>query len=198
MPKAARDSRNPPWRRALAWSHHKLAGALPFAGDLPGALAAARESQALRQDLVAGAPDHAGQKNELALSELVLGRLELRAGRPAVAEGHLDRAIELARELVETDDDNVEWKETLVGALIDRGGAAGGREALELATETATALPESQVWQVLLADAHWEVAQHEDRAAHVRAARDLLADLERTGRLGFEQRELVRAVRGGR
>jgi serine/threonine protein kinase len=193
----ARDPKNPPWRRALAWSHHKLGGALPFAGQLDAAIEAAREAQTIRQGLVDAAPHHAGQKNELALAELMLGRLELRKGRPAQAEAHLDRAIELGRELVDADPDNLEWKETLVGALIDRGGE-GSREALELATPIAAALPESTVWQVLLADAHWEVAQLGDRALHVRAARAILDELAKSGRLGFEQAELARAVRGTR
>jgi tetratricopeptide (TPR) repeat protein len=200
----ANDPKNVPWRRALAWSYHKVAICLPHAGRLDDAFAPAKQALEIRQALHQAVPKVAGIKNELALSEMALGRLESKAGRRAEAMTWLDASLARSRELVDADPDNLEWKESLASTLVVRGEAQLGgddaaarreaEEALALAEAVIADQPDAPAWQVIAAESHWILARAGGGDAHRAAARALLAPLAEAGRLGFEKRELARAV----
>ncbi|HEY1553713.1 MAG TPA: serine/threonine-protein kinase [Kofleriaceae bacterium] len=118
-----KDQTSVPFRRSVAFSHAKLAAAYALSGDLADAIATHEQAYAIRQDLVAGAPAEGGFKNELASSEIELGRLvaakDGKRGLELVASG-----LGRARDLVENDPINNEWKETLVRGLLARAAVA--------------------------------------------------------------------------
>jgi len=215
----ARDPHNGVWQRSLAWSHQKIGGALAVRGgdgDVDRAIAEHREALRIRDELVRATPQHAGLRNELAGSEILVGRLLVRAGAGDDALGLLGRGIGRARDLVAGDPVNLEWKETLVMGLVARGDArrragdvtlarADLEQALAIAEAAAALAPSSALWQATQAEARWDLARclrgpgEADRAARLAAAaRDALDRLAADGRLGSDRRALYQDVRRGR
>ena len=218
----ARDPGNPLWRRLVAWSDAKIGAALLLASDFDGALAAAVLSRDARTELLAAAPGQAGLRNEIAQSEHLIARIHARAGHGPEAAEAIDRAIEIASKLVDDDEVNLEWKETLAGALIVRGelALAKSRAAAALADAdravvqslvSVAASPESAVWIMLVAESRFlraravralgaaaSPSQRETADEDVAAAYQLLDDLAEAGHLAADRQPLWTRVKVAR
>jgi serine/threonine protein kinase/tetratricopeptide (TPR) repeat protein len=216
----AKDPRSPLWRRMVAWADSKVAIARWAAGDLDDARRSAVAALDVRAELVEASPDQAGLRNELALSETIVARVQASLGRRADALAASDRAIAGAGALVAADAANVEWKETLVNALVLRGDlrlatgdVRGARDDAERAiaeSSLATAVsPESALWTALAAEARWlharvlRAAPGSDpeealAAADEQAARTALGALAAAGRLPADRAPLWQRLRGAR
>ncbi|MDQ3370692.1 MAG: serine/threonine-protein kinase, partial [Myxococcota bacterium] len=129
-----RDPKSAPYRRARAWSLHKLANVHAIKGELARAVELHEAVLAVRRRLVEEAPAQSGFKNELATTEIALGRLlargDARRGGALIASG-----LERARTLIAADAHSNEWKETVTQGLLARAelaritGDAGARQA---------------------------------------------------------------------
>ncbi len=203
-----RDPKSAPYRRAMAWSYAKLGSALQLKNDVGHAEAALEQALALRTDLVTEAAAQGGFRDELASSEIMLG--ELIAPRDAKRSSELLTAgIARARELVDSDPINDEWKDTLVRGLLARaavtsdrqGRATAAREATELADAALHRAPLNVQWAVLSAQSHLAKADGESGSAAVadrKIALDLLQPLAKAGRLPAQRLPLLDRARAAR
>jgi tetratricopeptide (TPR) repeat protein len=215
----AKDPQNPLWRRLVAWSDAKIGQAQLALTALDVALDAATAARDARAELLAANPGQAGVKSELAQSEHLIARIHARAGRSGEATTAIDRAITIADKLVADDEVNLEWKETLVAALIVRGdlGLTRGGAAAALADADRAVLqgmvalaaaPESAVWVMLTAEARFlraravralgaaaSPAQRDTAGEDVAAAYDLLDRLAEAGHLAADRQPLWTRVK---
>jgi serine/threonine protein kinase len=204
-----KDASSVPFRRSYAWSFAKLAGAYSQRGDVEHALEAHEQALKIRDDLVAGAPAQGGFRNELALTEVELGKL--------LASKDGKRSFELigqglgrARTLVDNDPINNEWKDTLVQGLLAQAAAATDPKAraaaLDEARDVASAAHQHAPANVHLAARLAEVeaaladvatARGDARAASAAWAtvRDVLEPLAREGRLPAPRQSLLDRAR---
>lgn len=206
---SARDPKNVPWKRSLAWAHAKLAIFYTLRNSLDRAIASHEQALVLRRELVAGSKSHAGLRDELASTEVALGKLLIArdAARAAELIGH---GTELAKALHEGDPLDNSYKETYTSALLGsaelaktRGDRAGAYQALTEALAVAQVALErtgqSATWPAFAADLHIRLAEIEpDReaaAVHWFTARDLLESLAESGRLAFHRKPLLLRVR---
>jgi serine/threonine protein kinase/tetratricopeptide (TPR) repeat protein len=189
------------WRRLLAWSAAKLAHVYAQkrdAGDADRAIDSSEEALALRKALSDESPSHALLRNELASSEIGLGRLLVGSERatPGRARELIASGVERAGKLVDGDPVNSEFKETLVSGLVAYGAvlvaaddADTARAHLERARGIAEAViagsPKSVLWLGSLAEALDTLGdidklqgKYADERAHRRAA---FAALDKAG-----------------
>jgi serine/threonine protein kinase len=209
---ADKDPKSAPYRRSVAWSLHKLANAYTLKGDTARAIATHEQVLALRTQLADEAPNQTGFKNELASTEVALGRLLARSdakrGKALIAAG-----LERAHALVATDAVSNEWKETLAQGLLahaecDRNAndpQARKRaldEALSVAFAGSQRAPQNPQWQGFLAEIQSGYAElattPADRAAAWRAVRELLEPLEKAGHLPAVRKNLLERARAAR
>ena len=203
-----RDPKSAPYRRAMAWSYAKLGGALQLKNDPVHAEAALEQALALRSDLVTEAAAQGGFRDELAASEIMLGQL-IAPKDPKRSGELLTSGISRARELVEGDPINDEWKDTLVRGLIARSAVEPNRDARAMLAGEATKLAEVGLhraplnvqWGVLTAESHLALADCESGAAAAadrKIAFDLLQPLAKAGRLPAQRLPLLDRARAGR
>jgi len=204
-----KDASSVPFRRSYAWSFAKLATAYALRGDLEHALEAHEQALKIRDDLVAAAPAQGGFRNELALTEVELGKL--------ITGKDSKRSLELigqglgrARTLVDNDPINNEWKDTLVQGLLAQAAATPAPKArgaaLDEARDVASAAHHHAPANVHLAARLAEVeaaladvatARGDARAASAAWAtvRDVLEPLAREGRLPAPRQALLDRAR---
>jgi tetratricopeptide (TPR) repeat protein len=164
-----RDAKSVAYRRSIAFSYAKLANAFTIDGDTAHALEAHEQALATRQQLVAEAPSQGGFKNELAKTEVELGRL-LAARDGKRADELIKQGIARARMLVAGDTINNEWKETLTQGLLAQAEAARVRgdhkgrgavltEALTVTEDAAAKSPQNAHWPGYVAEVHLGLAE---------------------------------------
>ncbi|HTR54233.1 MAG TPA: serine/threonine-protein kinase [Kofleriaceae bacterium] len=210
-----KDQTSVPFRRSVAFSYSKLGAAYASSADLAHAIEAHEQALAIRRDLVAGAPSEGAFKNELASTEIDLGRLiaarDGKRGDELVTSG-----LERARGLVDNDPINNEWKETLVRGLLARAAlahAANDASTVETALTEATTVaalahqtaPQNVPTAVLLGEAEIEraaaaAARSDGKTATTawKIASDVLEPLAADGRLPATKAALLARVRGRR
>jgi hypothetical protein len=184
-------------------------------GDLARALDAHEQALAIRTKLVAEAPSQGGFKNELASTEVELGKLI--AGRdPKRSNELIDAGLARARDLAKGDPANIDWKETLTQGLIAKAAAAKSAndaksrgaaldEALATAEEAARRAPQNAHWPGFLAEIHVGLAELATAAGDKRLAsgewkkaRDILEPLAAAGRLPAPRIPLLDRARAQR
>jgi serine/threonine protein kinase len=209
---SARDPKNVPWKRSLAWANAKLAVFYTVRGDPALAIAAHEQALTLRKELVAGSKSHAGLRDELASTEVALGKQLLARDLPRAAE-LIEDGQRLAKALHEGDPLDNTYKETYASALLaaaELGRARGDRAAARAALTSALAVAQtamaragqSATWPAFAADLHIRLAEllaadgkRADSLGHWFAARDLLERLAATGRISFERKPLLLRAR---
>jgi tetratricopeptide (TPR) repeat protein len=206
---ADKDPKSAPYRRSVAWSLHKLANAYTQKGDHARAIATHEQVLALRKQLADEAPNQTGFKNELASTEIALGRLLARIdrqrGKLLIASG-----LEKAHALVATDAVSNEWKETLTQGLLahadcDRNAndpkarKASLDEAITVALAGGQRAPANPQWQGFLAEIQAGYAElattPAERTTAWRAVRDLLEPLDEAGHLPAVRKSLLDRAR---
>ncbi len=202
---SARDPKNVPWKRSLAWAHAKLAVFHTVRGALDRAIPSHEQALVLRKELVAGSKDHAGLRDELASTEIALGKLLISRDPPRAAQ-LLEDGAALAKALHEGDPLDNMYKETYASALLGKAELArakGDREAARAALTEALAIAQialdragqSATWPGFAADLHIRLAELEPRREaaliHWFTARDLLGGLADSGRLSAERKPLL-------
>jgi serine/threonine protein kinase len=206
---SARDPKNVPWKRSLAWAHAKLAIFHTLRNSLDRALASHEQALVLRQELVAGSKSYAGLRDELASTEVALGKLLI--GRdPARATQLIGHGTELSKALHESDPLDNTYKETYASALLGSSELARARgdraaayqaltEALAVAQIALDRTGQSATWPAFAAELHIRLAEIETRRdaaiAHWFTARDLLESLADSGRLAFHRKPLLLRAR---
>ena len=195
------DAKNVAYRRSVAWAYAKLAAAYAIEGREPQAIEAHEHALDIRKALVAESPSQGGFKNELASSEVELGRL-LATKEPKRAADLIKSGLDRAHMLVAGDMINIEWKETLTQGLLARAALAASsadaalrdaslKEALDVATDALSHAAQNASWPCYLAEIH--VARREWKLA-----RDLLEPLEKANRLPAHRRALLDRARAQR
>ncbi|HEY1811345.1 MAG TPA: tetratricopeptide repeat protein [Kofleriaceae bacterium] len=179
------------YRRSYASCFPKLADAHLAKGDPASAIEQQEQALAIRTSLVAEAPAQGDFKNELASTEIELGKL-LVARDPKRAGTLIAAGLARARALIANDPDAIEWKETLTQGLLAEGliGDAAARkaafdEARETAQQAVARSPQNVVWPGYLAEAY--IGLGEPAKAHA-----LLEPLAKAGRLPAKRLALLR------
>ena len=186
-------------RRSLAWSFHKLAHAYVLKGDRARALELHTQALELRAKLADEAPSQGGFKNELAATQIALGKLVV-ATDPKRGVELIEGGVRRAKELVDGDPINTEWKETYVQGLLARaeaarlaGDAVGRTAALEtardVAEDAAHRSPQNAHWPGFLAEAHAGLA--ETHPAEWKKVREILEPMAKAGRLSWVRKPLL-------
>jgi tetratricopeptide (TPR) repeat protein len=206
------DPKSAPYRRATAWSLHKLANVLALKNERARAIAHHEEVLAIRKRLAEEAPAQTGFRNELASTEIALGKLVAKTDVKR-GKGLIDAGLEKARGLVVADPVSNEWKETLTQGLLahadcDRAAhdatarKASLDEAITVALAASQRAPQNPQWQGFLAEIHAgyaELARNPaDRAASWKAVLDLLEPLQQAGRLPAVRNNLLQRARATR
>jgi serine/threonine protein kinase/tetratricopeptide (TPR) repeat protein len=198
-----------PFRRSYAWSYAKLADAFAQSGDVPRALEAHEQALALRDKLVAESPSQSEFKDELAETEVLLGRM--------LATTDVKRAGELVARgtgrmklLVDNDPLNTAWKQTMLEGLLARAvvakasGDASMRasafaDARKLAEDARARAPKNVLLVGLYAEIEVTFAEATtDTKAAATAwdnARGALEPLQREGRLPAARAPLLERAR---
>jgi tetratricopeptide (TPR) repeat protein len=203
------DPKSAPYRRAVSWAHTKLGNAYAQQSKLDAAIESHEKALALRMKLVTESPAHTGFENELASTEVALGRLL--APRDAKrANDLIEAGLKRARELVDGDTVNVEWKETLTQGLIakaellrvtsDRDARAAALEqARVLADASVARAPQNAHWPGYVAEIHAGLAETakdaKTAAAEWKLARDTLEPLAQAKRLPAPRKALLERAR---
>ena len=212
---AKREPTHVPYPRAVAWAFSKLGNAYPYKNELDRALDAHEKALEIRAKLAADAPAQVGFKNELASSEVTLGRLLVARDRKRAGE-LIAGGLGKARELVAADAVNAEWKRTLVQGLLAQaelarvaGDPAMRRtslaEAVAISTAAAGLAPQNVHWPGFAAEAQAGLAElaaasgdPAGAAAAWKAVRDRLEPLANAGRLPVPRKPLLERARAGR
>ncbi len=206
------DPKSAPYRRSVAWAYAKLANAFMQRGNATAAAAAHEEALGLRAQLVAEASAHSGFKNELASTEIALGRVlvttDLQRSQKLIASG-----LGRARAMVSGDAINSEWKETLTQGLLARAEAArigndkaartlALTEALAVAKPVVERAPQNAHWPGYLAEIRVGLAElatdGKTAASEWKAVRELLEPLEKSARLPAARKDLLNRARATR
>ena len=130
-----KEAKSVPFRRAYAWSFAKLGTAYAQSGDLLKAFDAHEQALSLREELATESTSQSGFKNELAGTEIELGRMLVEKDAKRAAD-LIDRGLARARSLVDNDPANADWKQTLLEGLLAR--AALAKSAGDATTRAAT------------------------------------------------------------
>jgi hypothetical protein len=176
---------------------------------MPRAIDEHEQALVLRQQLVVESPGQSGFRNELASTEVALGRLL--AGRDAKRSAELiDNGVKRARSLVDADPINNEWKDTLVQGLLARAELqklANDRPAARTTLGDALTVAKTAVerakananWPGLLAEVYAGLAElaPDPAAAAIewRHVRDTLEPLAKTNRLSATRKPLLDRAR---
>jgi len=196
------DAKNTAYRRSIAWSYSKLARAFNLQGNDKLALEAHEEALKIRKQLVAESPSQGGFKNELASSEIDLGRM-LATRDPKRSAELVKAGLGRARMLVAGDAINNEWKETLTAGLLAQGviapdaatRATALAEALKVAEDATARAPQNAHWPGNLAKIHIGLTETAGTAKAAREewkrAREILETLDKEGRLPMPRRSLL-------
>ncbi len=206
---SATDPKSAPYRRSIAWAHTKLGNAYALQGRTDAAIEAHEKALVLRERLASDATAHTGFRNELASTEFALARLL--APRDAKrADALVERALVRARQLVDDDAVNVEWKETLTQGLLAKaevlrvtGDRAGRTSALEearvLADAAVARAPQNAHWPGYVAEIYAGLAEAaldaKTAAAEWKRARDTLEPLAQAKRLPATRKALLERAR---
>ena len=121
------DQSNAQWRRDLSISYERLGDSLNAVGQLAPALAAFRESIAIRQALAEADPNNTTRQRDLAVSHGRIGNTQLALGRREEGLDALRKSLAIREVLARDDPANVLWQTDLVIAL--RSLARAGDEA---------------------------------------------------------------------
>jgi tetratricopeptide (TPR) repeat protein len=209
---AKSDPKSAPYRRSVAWAYSKLGNAFATKADLTAAIAAHEEALALRSQLVAEAPAHSGFKNELASTEIALGRI-LAPKDAKRAKELIDSGLSRARAMVSGDAVNSEWKETLTQGLLAQAelariaGDAATRlialtEARTLAHAAAERAPQNVQWPGYVAEVHVGLAElatdPKAAAAEWKTVLDTLEPLAKVDHLPAGRKTLLDRARARR
>jgi len=200
---------------AQSVAYAKLANAFVLKADPGRAQDAHEQALAIRRQLVIDSPANGAFKDELASTEIELGKLV--AVRDAKAGGELINAgLAQARSLVTSDPLNLDWKETFVRGLIAQArvarvasdtktAQAALDEALATAEEAVHRSPQNVHWPGTLAEAHAGLAELATAAgnSHLaigewKKARDILEPLAKAGRLPAPRISLLDRARAQR
>jgi len=207
---SVKDPKSAPYRRATAWSLHKLANAYAQESQAQArAIETHEKVLVIRRQLADEAPAQTGFRNELASTEIALGKLlakvDAKRGKQLI-----DAGVEKARTLTTADAVSNEWKETLTQGLLahadcDRVAAdpiSRKRtldEAITVALAGSQRAPLNPQWQGFLAEIHAGYAElatnGADRAVAWKAVRDLLEPLAKAGRLPAARNNLLQRAR---
>ncbi len=175
-----RDPKSAAYRRGVAWASHKLANAY-FQTDQPRrAIAMHEEVLPARAKLVEESPKHTGYINELASTEITLGRF-LAGSDPARGTRLVNAGLERVRALAAADPLSNEWKETITQGLLARaeleritGKKTAERDALvearSIAEVAAQRAPQNWTWAGFLAEIHAGLADLNTAAGDTVAA----------------------------
>ncbi len=206
---SARDPKNVPWKRSLAWAHAKLAVYYTVRNSPERAIAEHELALVLRRELVAGSKDHAGLRDELASTEIALGKAIISRDAARAAQ-LLDEGTTIAKALHEGDPLDNMYKETYASGLLgkaelarakgDRTAALGSlAAALDIAQLALERAGQSATWPGFAADLHIRLAELEPKreaaVLHWFTARDLLEGLADSGRLSAERKPLLARAR---
>ncbi len=207
-----KDAQSVAFRRSFAWSYAKIATAYVIKGDLPRALDAHEQALEIRQKLVTESPSQGSFKDELASTEVELGKLV--APRDAKRGAELiENGLGRARTLVAGDPINLDWQETLTQGLLAKATAAKlagdpkTRQAVlaEALTTSEGAMhhaPQNAEWPGWVAEVHAGLAEvapdPRTAAAEWKKVRDLLEPLAKAGRLPAPRLPLLDRARAGR
>ncbi len=209
---AQRDPKSAAYRRGEAWANHKLANVYALRGDVTRSLELHERVLPRRAKLAADSPVHTGYSNELASTEVTMGRV-LAARDPARATMLVAQGLERARALAATDPVSNEWKETVTQGLLARAEVerVAGRlqpwrdalvEAKSVAESAAQKAPRNWLWPGFLGEIHAGLAElasaRGDRPAAILAWAQVvgyLAQLEQKGQLPAPRRALLARAR---
>jgi len=199
---AAKDPQSVPYRRMVAFSFHKLAGAYVHenGADLKKAYDLYEKALAIR-DKLAGESAAAGDfKDELASTEVLLGRL-LATRDPRRAAELIDSGLKRSKVLADTDPINNMYKETQTQGLLAKAALAkaqGQKQAQTAALEGARAMCESAMkrtenvrWTGYLAEVFGELGDW-------KLVRELLEPLAADGRLSWTRKALLERARASK
>jgi serine/threonine protein kinase/tetratricopeptide (TPR) repeat protein len=204
-----------PFRRSYAWSYAKLASAYAQSGDVPKALEAHEQALALRQALVTESPSQSGFKDELASTEVELGRL-LAAADPKRATELVTHGVTRSRALVDNDPINNDWKLTLLQGLLAHAAVAKASgdapsrasalaDAHKFATDARAHAPQNVQIAGLYAEieigvAELAAAKGDTKAANTAwdNAKEVLEPLAKDGRLPAARSSLLDRARARR
>ena len=179
------------FRRSYGNCFPKLAEAYVAKGDPGAAIEQYEQGLDIRQKLVAEAPAQGDFKNELASTEIELGKL-LVARDPKRALQLIASGLSRARTLIANDPNAFEWKETLTQGLLAQGligdpaaRKASFEEARATAEEAVARSPANVLWPGYLAEAYVGLGQ--TAKAHA-----VLEPLAKAGRLPATRMTLLR------
>jgi len=185
------DPKSVAFRRSYGNCFPKLAEAYVAKGNPAAAIEQHEQSLAIRKKLVDEAPAQGDFKNELASTEIELGKL-LVTRDPKRATELITSGLSLARTLIANDPNAIEWKETLARGLLAQGliGDSAARkasfeEARATAEDAVARSPANVIWPGYLAEAF--IGLGETAKAHA-----LLEPLAKTGRLPATRLALLR------
>ncbi len=179
------------FRRSHGSCFPKIADAYVAKGDIASAIEQHEQALAIRGKLVVEAPAQGDFKNELASTEIELGKL-LVARDPRRAGELIASGLARARLLIANDPNAIEWKQTLTQGLLAQGmiGDASARkasfeEARATADDAVARSPQNVVWPGYLAEAYVGLGQPAK-------ARAVLEPLAKAGRLPAPRLALLR------
>ena len=204
-----KDATSVAFRRSHAWAFQKLANAFVLKNEPAKALEAYERALEIRTQLVKESPAQGGFKNELASTEVELGKL-LSTQNPKRAIELIDAGLERARALVGGDPINLDWKETLTQGLLAQGRGpydlktrqAAFDDALVTAEEAVKRAPQNVQWPAFLADVHVGLAELAATSGNTHAATgewrkvvEILEPLAKAGRLPAPRTPLLDRAR---
>jgi eukaryotic-like serine/threonine-protein kinase len=181
----------PAFQRSLALAYERFAElqvglAGPGLGRSGEALETCGKARAIREDLARRLPDDIGAQYELANNYLLSGYIAGRVGSPHDRQNFDEKALAIARRLVEADSRSTQYRQTLARAL---GSVAYGlqnedkwepsrehlRQALAIYTELVAEAPENRRAQRELAQAYYRMGVSYVDSGH---AAEAVAQLE--------------------
>ena len=179
------------FRRSYGNCFPKLAEAYVAKGNSAAAIEQHEQGLAIRKKLVDEAPAQGDFKNELASTEIELGKL-LVTRDPKRATELITSGLSRARTLIANDPNTIEWKETLVQGLLAQGligdptaRKASFEEARATSDEAVARSPANVIWPGYLAEAYLGLGQ-------LAKAHAVLGPLAKANRLPARWQPLVR------
>ncbi len=198
----ARDATNTQWQRDVSVSLDRIGDVKRRAGDAPGALAAYQEGLGIARDLVARDATNTQWQRDVSVSLNKIGDVKLRAGDAPGALAAYQEGLGIARDLVARDATNTQWQRDVsvslskIGDVKLRAGDVPGalaayEEGLGIARDLVARDATNTQWQTDLFVSLWKIQgisrKSDDRIRLLREARDILAPLEKAGKLSAQQ-----------
>lgn len=210
---AQRDPDNASWQRALANSYDRIGNVRAKQDKAADALAAYRDALAIRE--VLAKRDHANtdRQRDLSVSHDRIGDILLKHGDRRGAQEAYDRSLAVAQALAARDSTNTQWQRDLavsldkVGDMLQSQGdkrlaLSRFRQSFAIARKLVARDPKNVDWQCDLVRSHVNLGMLEygqrkqARCGHLRKARDILAGLEKSGRLPANLRSGIASLDG--